>query len=155
MDGMNLMNKRCTICGWLTGNLATDEEECTECQQNSLCKHCTDPQSGLCFACALRQFTPPLYKWLHAGMEETAVRALDWLQQKGKFYWLRAPTCVRKLFRLWVMALRKQRGEPECGQTLEWFELQGWSSMLYATGVPVLRCTPGESRHTRFGKASF
>ena len=45
-DGIGLMSDRCTICGWLTGNLATMKQECIKCLHNWICKNCTDPKTG-------------------------------------------------------------------------------------------------------------
>ena len=40
-DGISMRNRRCTTCGWVTGNLYADVELCYECHEPAICNDCT------------------------------------------------------------------------------------------------------------------
>ena len=104
----------CTICGWLTRNLATCASECEECDNQSICEQCRSTKDGrrLCDICiqgtALRSEAArqPKLSNLRAWRQTYALengQALDFLSRSGIFY----TQCVD----FWAPSFQRTRNE--------------------------------------------
>ena len=106
MDGISLLKNKCTCCGWLTGALLVDEEQCGECFNTSICRDCAGISP--CLVCRTVDDAPPQFKCFIELLEECCDR-IDHLQLSGRYH--ARYTCLRQSFDAWTRHRDQARAE--------------------------------------------